>query len=82
METLNRFDINTIEVDENITTSEKETIIKSTVVQGKYREKLLEECPFCQIRMVNDERLLIASHIKHVFNLIILKKQTLKIVLC
>ncbi len=32
--------------------------------QGKYREKLLEECPFCPITMVNDERLLIASHIK------------------
>ncbi len=32
--------------------------------QGKYREELLEECPFCPITMVNDERLLIASHIK------------------
>ena len=34
------------------------------VGQGKYREQLLEECPFCPITMVNDERLLIASHIK------------------
>lgn len=32
--------------------------------QGKYREKLLNECPFCPITMVADERLLIASHIK------------------
>lgn len=32
--------------------------------QDKFREKLLEECPFCPITMVNDERLLIASHIK------------------
>ena len=32
--------------------------------QGQYREKLLEECPFCPITMINDERLLIASHIK------------------
>lgn len=32
--------------------------------QGKYREKLLEECPFCPITMINDERLLVASHIK------------------
>lgn len=32
--------------------------------QGKYREALLNECPFCPITMVNDERLLIASHIK------------------
>ncbi len=32
--------------------------------QGIYREKLLGECPFCPITMINDERLLIASHIK------------------
>lgn len=32
--------------------------------QGKYREQMLEECPFCPITMINDERLLIASHAK------------------
>ena len=32
--------------------------------QGAYREKLLEECPYCPITLINDERLLIASHIK------------------
>ena len=32
--------------------------------QGKYREALLEECPYCPITLINDERLLIASHIK------------------
>ena len=32
--------------------------------QDEYRRKLLEECPFCPITMINDERLLIASHIK------------------
>ncbi|MBR5085501.1 MAG: HNH endonuclease [Muribaculaceae bacterium] len=32
--------------------------------QGLYRDKLLQECPFCPITMINDERLLIASHIK------------------
>ena len=32
--------------------------------QGKYRDDLLEECPFCPITLINDERLLIASHIK------------------
>ena len=37
---------------------------KARVGQGKYRDKLLEECPFCPITMINDERLLIASHIK------------------
>lgn len=34
------------------------------VGQGKYREQLLEECPFCPFTKINDERLLIASHIK------------------
>lgn len=37
---------------------------RARVGQQKYREKLLEECPFCPITMVNDDRLLIASHIK------------------
>ena len=32
--------------------------------QGKYRDRLLEECPFCPITKINDERLLVASHIK------------------
>lgn len=32
--------------------------------QGKYRELLLEQCPFCPFTMISDERLLIASHIK------------------
>lgn len=64
IEALNTIEVNIIENDENITVSKKETIIKSRVGQGKYREKLLNECPFCPITMVNDERLLIASHIK------------------
>lgn len=42
----------------------KETIIKARIGQGEYRNKLLIECPFCPITLVNDERLLIASHIK------------------
>lgn len=41
-----------------------EEINNARIGQGKYREKLLEECPFCPITMINDERLLIASHIK------------------
>ncbi len=64
LESLHKTEIEAIEEDSNISTSERETIIKSRVGQGKYREKLLEECPFCPITMVNDERLLIASHIK------------------
>ena len=41
-----------------------EEISRARVGQGKYRDALLEECPFCPITMINDERLLIASHIK------------------
>ncbi len=37
---------------------------RARIGQGKYRDALLEECPFCPITMINDERLLIASHIK------------------
>lgn len=32
--------------------------------QGKYREALLNSCPYCPITMVSDDRMLIASHIK------------------
>lgn len=32
--------------------------------QSKYREKLLEQCPFCPFTGIADDRLLIASHIK------------------
>ena len=32
--------------------------------QGKYREQLLEQCRYCPITMISDERLIIASHIK------------------
>ena len=32
--------------------------------QGKYREALLNSCPYCPITMVSDDRILIASHIK------------------
>ncbi len=37
---------------------------KARVGQGKYREMLLEQCPFCPISRISDERILIASHIK------------------
>lgn len=32
--------------------------------QKQYCDKLLEECPYCPITKISDERLLIASHIK------------------
>ena len=53
-----------------ITTSQKpqvaspETSARDAAAQARYRDKLLEECPFCPITKISDERLLIASHIK------------------
>lgn len=44
--------------------SRQNEIRKARQGQGIYRDKLLSECPFCPITMINDERLLIASHIK------------------
>lgn len=45
-------------------TSRQNEIRRARNGQGIYRDKLLSECPFCPITMINDERLLIASHIK------------------
>lgn len=50
--------------------SEEKSVPKNNVMrygregQEEYRRKLLEECPFCPITMINEESLLIASHIK------------------
>ncbi len=44
--------------------TEKLILSKARVGQGEYRKKLLEQCPFCPITLVSDDRLLIASHIK------------------
>lgn len=53
-----------IENNKNISPKKKENIMKARIGQGKYREGLLEECPFCPFTKVNDERILVASHIK------------------
>ena len=37
---------------------------RDAAAQAKYRAKLLEECPYCPITKISDERLLVASHIK------------------
>lgn len=50
--------------DSKISDIEKEILVKARNGQGKYREGVLEMCPFCPITMVSDDRLLIASHIK------------------
>lgn len=57
------------DVESEKESSERETekqkeVRYARIGQGKYRELLLEECPYCPITMINDERLLIASHIK------------------
>lgn len=47
-----------------ISTKEKEQLVKARIGQGLYRKNLLEESSECVITRVNDERMLIASHIK------------------
>lgn len=47
-----------------ISPTEKETIILARVGQGTYRKKLLEESCVCPFTLIDDEHLLIASHIK------------------
>lgn len=42
----------------------RENVVKARKWQGKYRNDLLEECPYCPITLIADDRLLIASHIK------------------
>ena len=42
----------------------RETLILSRVGHGTYRKRLLEECMYCPITLVNDERILRASHLK------------------
>jgi predicted restriction endonuclease len=53
-----------IKQSQNIQEKEKEIIIQARKGQGKWRESLIDELSCCIITKVNDERLLIASHIK------------------
>lgn len=57
-------EIKKIEEEPDIAPAKKNQIIYARVGQGKYREALLGECPFCPVTLVSDDRLLIASHIK------------------
>lgn len=50
--------------EEDLTIEVKTQLIRARKGQGKYRQMLLEECPFCPITLISDDRLLIASHIK------------------
>ncbi len=54
----------TVKNDQSISKTERDSIVRARIGQGEFREKLLLDCPFCPITLVNDERLLIASHIK------------------
>lgn len=53
-----------LEADSTLSEEEKIQTVRARIGQGKYRKRLLEECPFCPITLVSDDRLLIASHIK------------------
>lgn len=45
-------------------TGTAKTTGRDASAQAKYRAQLLEECPYCPITKISDERLLVASHIK------------------
>lgn len=47
-----------------INIDKKYQLRQSRIGQGKYRENLILQCPFCPITMMSDDRVLIASHIK------------------
>ncbi|MDD3758565.1 MAG: HNH endonuclease signature motif containing protein [Advenella sp.] len=49
---------------ENIPNTEKESLIKSRLGQGKFRAELLKIEPKCRVTGISDERFLLASHIK------------------
>jgi len=55
---------NEILTDNTIDEETRENVVKARKWQGKYRSDLLEECPYCPITLIADDRLLIASHIK------------------
>jgi putative restriction endonuclease len=52
------------EIDTIVNIANKQIVSKARIGQGKYREELLNLCPFCPITTISDDRLLIASHIK------------------
>ncbi|MGV8815356.1 MAG: HNH endonuclease [Gelidibacter sp.] len=56
--------LKTIIENENLTETEKQTLILSRVGQGKYRSSLIELWKSCSITQFDNPSLLIASHIK------------------
>ena len=51
-------------VKEKLKAGKDNQLRQARIGQGVYRSKLFDECPFCPITMINEDRLLIASHIK------------------
>lgn len=51
-------------VASTMSSKKKENLMQARLGQGEYRRKVLEDCSYCPFTLVNDERLLIASHIK------------------
>lgn len=50
--------------DLDITTTEKEMLIKSRIGQGVFRDRIIKKYQHCVITGIDDSRLLLASHIK------------------
>ena len=57
-------EINKVENDSALSTTEREAIVKSRIGQGKFREKLIEYWHGCSVSSFSRFDLLIASHIK------------------
>ncbi len=53
-----------VNADRTIPVTERRQIIMARIGQGRFRDGLLAESPICPITSVNDERILVASHIK------------------
>jgi hypothetical protein len=56
--------INDIQHVTNLTQTEKNQLIVSRIGQGIFRRDLILDCGYCPITLVDDTKLLIASHIK------------------
>jgi hypothetical protein len=56
--------INQLQNATNYSQTEKNQIIKARIGQGYFRRNLIEDCAFCPITLIDDIRLLTASHIK------------------
>lgn len=57
-------EINLIEEDKNLTTTEKERLISSRVGQGAFRKDVIKLEPICRVTKISDTTFLKASHIK------------------